>query len=345
MRFNNEIHEVMQKELALSREVSEALYAYKAVAIVLVAAAHCPSADNLFGNQVLRFLGTLGVPIFFIVSGFTFKEKEGQRIFWNKKLKNLIVPWAFWGTMTYFCHILSDGIAFNLVSAVRWILGYGTWLYFVPVLIICFAVFKAIKKTKSIAFVMLLSYISNALVFFNILGCQAIITNYQNPFNWMIFFGIGKLLQNCDICKIAKIQTKNKLAIWIGTLLITIVYIEFFVPDYWTVCSIPIELLWAFSIFSIIEFFLKFKVIKNVGKLTYPIYFIHMQFGIFAINCLIALLGNLKMIEGFESSILVILCKPVAVVFVTYLMICVLCCILRLMGLDRFLWVFGIKTE
>lgn len=333
------------EKTAFTKETSESLYAYKALAIMLVVTAHCPSGTNLFADRILNFWGTLGVPIFFIVSGFTFKAKEDRKIFWNKKLKSIIIPWVFWGSITYFCHILSDGIAFHLVSAVQWILGTGTWLYFIPVLIVCFAAFRVVKKPAGIAFVILLSYFSNAFVFFDIINCQAIITNYQNPLNWMIFFGIGMLLQNYDINKITKIHAKNKLIIWIGALLTAAAYIGFLNPNYWTVCSIPIELLWAFSIFSIIEFFSKFGIIINIGKLTYPIYFIHMQFGIFAVNCLLLLLGKIELLEGLESSILVILCKPIAVVVVTYLMICILRRIMKLVGLNRFLWVMGIKTE
>ena len=133
----------MEKALSPAKaELSKTLYVLRALAIICVAAAHCESFRYAPAETVRGLLGTMGVPCFLICSGYFFDPAQEAKVFWTKKLKSIVIPWIVWGILTFAIMVVMGGRTLNAVEAIRWIIGYKTWLYFVPVLLCCFAIFR-----------------------------------------------------------------------------------------------------------------------------------------------------------------------------------------------------------
>lgn len=69
----------------------------KAVAILFMVWLHI----GVNNRDVDRFVHVFHMPVFFIISGFCFKEKTSAGKFILKKTKTLLIPYFFWGTVLY----------------------------------------------------------------------------------------------------------------------------------------------------------------------------------------------------------------------------------------------------
>ena len=76
------------------------IYILKALAIFSVICAHStPLVDgsskwNVLSSQLLDYLGTFGVPIFFCISGYLFAgNRRNWGDFWKRKVTTLFLPW------------------------------------------------------------------------------------------------------------------------------------------------------------------------------------------------------------------------------------------------------------
>lgn len=176
------------------KNVSDALYVLKAFGIFSVAAAHCVSNGGAI-DRVLGICGTIGVPIFLVLSGVFFEHNYSILEFFIRKWKRIIVPWIVWGVGTYVLSVLSLGTDISLVGCVNWILGNRTWLYFVPVLLICMLILKIRCNCAFLCIVIGVSILSNTLTILGVFRNTQYLTNYQNVLNWILFFAIGIILR------------------------------------------------------------------------------------------------------------------------------------------------------
>lgn len=76
--------------------ISESLFVMKAFAIISVIAAHCVYTD-MYAQRLTSLIGTIGVPVFLIVSGYYFNKEEQWNVLAKKKMKRIVVPWIFMG--------------------------------------------------------------------------------------------------------------------------------------------------------------------------------------------------------------------------------------------------------
>ena len=185
--------------IMITEKQSNALYVIKAFAILSVIAAHMPfGAEHPTADLIRNALGQVGVAVFFIVSGFLYKRTEGDtKTFWQKKLKGIVIPWILFSLLTFAVScVLSHKIPMAVLP--KWILGFGTWYWFVPILLMCFALFKFLDDNVSLVFTILLSIASVMLMSFGILKCNSLFTQYTNVFNWIGFFAFGILLRKYE---------------------------------------------------------------------------------------------------------------------------------------------------
>ena len=80
---------------------------------------------------------------FFALAGMFYRREHGDsKMFWKAKLKTVVLPWAFCGTSLFLYEVLINGYEGSVKKYLIWMLGKETWLYFVPVLLECFAICK-----------------------------------------------------------------------------------------------------------------------------------------------------------------------------------------------------------
>lgn len=133
-----------------------------------------------------------GVVTFFALSGFFYHREKGDRkVFWNKKLKYLIVPWLIFSTLIYIYGLFGSN-TFSVLGYVKYVLGYGSSYYYLTVLIIFLAVFKFFYKNDYILYLCMIINVA-AIVFRSYYSIQIIpfVTDYLNIFNWVGFFALG----------------------------------------------------------------------------------------------------------------------------------------------------------
>ena len=302
----------------------------KAFAIYFVIAAHCTYNNNLF-QQITDIIGTIGVPLFLFVSGVFFKKiKSIDQI--NNKTKRIVIPWLIWGGITYFLHILKifishGSIDASIMSFAKWILGYKTWLYFVPVLIFCILLFNILDKDY-ITFLFIAVNLVSLYLYNNSYFTQYHITNCQNPLNWIGFFTLGRLMDSYTIHQFFSYGNRKKY-LYLITISLFFAYLIYCInynikPSYWNVFSIPFEVLSSctiilFSFYKLSHLCIVDKIINNIGLNTYILYFAHMQFG----NNIFNFLTNNSFTKMDSVFLLpLVFVRPVIILIITYFIFC-----------------------
>lgn len=326
-------------ENSISRQASDRLYVLKALAIMSAAAAHCGGYGLPLAQRMSNLLGTVGVPMFFLLSGlFLWDEEPG--VFWRKKIRTLVVPWWVWGCVTFFVSLLLGGNEASLSAFADWILGRGSWLYFVPMLLMSFALFRICSHRLWPYFLAGLSLFSNLLTTAGVWRNVGGLSVYQNVLNWVGFFALGVILRSLDLDRWTSPSARWRYGCCGLTLLLAVLYLYGWEPSYWTPLSIPFELSCGAAMLCLSGRIGSSRLLRDIGKNTYPIFFAHMQFGIGLLNRVGRLLPRLGRLE-YGAVFL----RPVLVVLVTYGLILLGRALAERMGLGRWLWLLGIRRE
>ena len=188
---------------------------------------------------------------------------------------------------------------------------------------------------------MLISLLSNIVSYYcELSGLDVWITFYQNPFNFILFFSIGKILKERGIIR----KDKGNLCFFLISLIIIIGY--FFIKydlkiSYINPLAICFELVSVFIIFYLTNVIRKFSLLssslKEFGKNSYIIYFLHMQIGIATVNRIMSL-GNIR------QEYILLFFKPICVIIVTYILVKFLSLIFHTLNLDNYKRLVGIGS-
>lgn len=250
---------------------SERIWMIKAVAIFSVFFAHMPwSIENPIMHKIYCLIGICGVPIFLFVSGFLFVRSHTSLY---KKVVKLCVPLLIWSTLSFAVSCFlnknvmygSFPLAFNYL---RWILGSGSVYYFVPLLLICMLLSQYFNKYL----LMFVSCVSIALSW-DYVPHNEIFTRYLNPFNFIIYFELGKLVREKGW------KTNNNFAVAICSLivLVTIGFLwDSLDPCYFSICCIPFVIAAFLLVNSSIAMF-PVKQLIPIGKYSFVIYLSHIH--------------------------------------------------------------------
>ena len=97
------------KLIATLENKRKLIYSLKAFAILSVICAHTAnvsksdSFSNMIAGNILQSFGSIGVVIFFIISGFLFAGSNYSVIeFFKRRLITILLPWMVTGTFIYF---------------------------------------------------------------------------------------------------------------------------------------------------------------------------------------------------------------------------------------------------
>ncbi len=322
---------------SIGPKLSATLDVYKALAIFCVILAHC-TWQNATVQSVSSLLGTLGVPVFLLVSGFLMNWREKAPSFWQKKVKTIVVPWLLWGSVTYAVAVVLGSTGFGPEYCLRWILGWNTWLYFVPVLLVSYLLVRICRGSIVLLWALVaLSLITNGLTVGGLISPSKVLTNYQNPLNWVGFVAVGMLLR----CQ--KLKKPPALYVFVGIIAVTVwlavLYCRAYAPSYWSVPGLAFECLAAVSLFGLAWKISDCAPLRKLGQCTYPIYFLHMQFGLKAGETLFLVLG----IDWLEW--LVLLLKPTFIAAALWLVLRLIAALAEKLKLDNLLWILGIRAR
>lgn len=317
--------------------LSNTFYAYKAMAIVFVAMMHCVYTTRPVSRAAGAF-GILGVPIFFFTSGFFFDRRESTKVFWKKKMRSIVIPWILYGTLLYLFACALNNFSKIELPFLRWIIGNGSWLYFVPVLIQCFILLRICDNKWFDMVVFLLFILSNVLCVRGIIEDLPWCSKNQMVLNWCGFFQLGMLARKNILAVMKFLNRKPVKAAAVGLWILSAIY--YFTTNhvgYWSPVALVHELLGIVAFFVIADTCLKkVNLLVDIGRNTYVIFFLHMQFGIPTVRRIFTPLGIMK------HEWLLFLLQPASIVLSVYAGIKVLQMISKKFGFEKFMRVFRI---
>lgn len=266
--------------MVIDKKTSDCLFVIKAFAILSVVTAHMPFTSSFpLSENVRNTLGQIGVAIFFILSGFFFKREKGDsKRFWLKKAKTIVLPWVICGIGTFaFSIVLNRGKSNYFISAAEWILGVGTWYWYITVLLVLFALFKFLENDALLYIAIALTAVSVILSSFGKVPYNTVFNPYLNIFNWTGFFATGILINKHNILKklINLPAAVISIAVLAFSAILTVRLPE--VKAYINFYSILVEFS-GFVLFLNISYLLSnVCLLQDIGKKSYLIYLIHMQ--------------------------------------------------------------------
>lgn len=259
--------------------VSNYFYALRGIAIISVAYAHSLSLSIEIFNRIGAAVGIIGVPLFLICSGYYFKH-EPWNIMGNKLFKGIISPWLIWGCMGYLISIFLGAVSSaDVLSFIAFMLGHGTWLYYIPVYIVVRCIFNCYSSKSFLIGSIGLSIVSSIISFISppsIVAINGFLTPWQNPLNWLGFFAVGIIIKRFDLfVRMSHSSTRNKIFLIIISIIVAILLV--IVPmkvNYWNPIGIVLEYFISFSFIGIVSLS-KSKVLRVLGQNSLLIYLLH----------------------------------------------------------------------
>lgn len=191
----------MEKVQKLSQRESTAVNIMKAVAILSVIAAHVVSpTDTDFLSELVSsswgLFSRIGVIIFFVLGGFLYNRSSYDALgYWKKKFSRIIVPWLICSTLTYAIAV-ALGIEFGLTHYGKWVMGSGTWYYYITVYTLFLILFQWLQHKEWILYFLIVAQgLSLLLASFGISTTVPVefVTDYLNPLHWIGYFAFGIL--------------------------------------------------------------------------------------------------------------------------------------------------------
>lgn len=289
---------------------SQFLYLLKAFAIFSVVCAHTavePENSSTGIHLVVRMLsaiGTMGVPLFFIISGYLYYDNQrGIKDFVLRKCRTIIIPWIFCETIVWLYVVLrKGGITFFAWS--KFILGVYHSTYYLTVLMMLYILFWRLKRYEAVLIGSVV--ISGVCIFclgwnmsFAVKWSEWTINSYLNIFNWIIYFALGMLLNKRKYMSILAEFSKKVLPVSLLLLLIDFAFHYYYVLP-WTYFSkyalinISSQILVVMGICCWLRG-KRVEALVELGKYSYTIYLLH-ELGAGGVVWLTAKLGNILLI-------------------------------------------------
>lgn len=270
-------------------EEKQFFYVVKAIAIFGTVCAHSAnvlesaSAINKISSYLLVCWGTSGVPVFFFLSGYFFGGNDkGWKDFWKNKVKTVIIPWIFCATVLWLYVVLRKG-GISLESWIKFVIGDGSSMYYITMLLLMYALFLLLRKNTALTFC--LCGISGISIIASCMGHNILngwfLNSYLNPFNWILYFGVGLLVRKSDYIQkyISVCKTIFPVTTLVYVAILALHYINGWAWSYWSewaVFNIAVQTLWSFGAAYYIWECVPFrKHIVTIGVYSYTIYLCH----------------------------------------------------------------------
>lgn len=265
----------------------EQIWCLKGLAIISVIYAHCSNrvsytAIDIFLDNIRNNIGTVGVPIFLLLSGYLFHNYIPLRQFLKKKRK-LVIQWLFWGTLVWGYEVLRKGLGY--ANLFEWLAGIGTYLWFMHTIFILWLIFYYVRNTRAQIILFVLSFLYHIITYdFKIRTFVNDIGVVNDILCQMPFFAFGLCLQNRRIYGFLKSLLRKKY-IWLrGGIAIVGIFFALLINKNKVVYESPLFLMFiagcGILCIEICRVIWQNERIKSIlcwlGKNSYIIYLTHM---------------------------------------------------------------------
>lgn len=257
----------INKQHSITIQQSNTFWQIKAFAVFTIFFAHMHGHEingNSWMIDLFEIIGTIGVPIFLLISGFfNYSSKSSLK----QNALNLFCPWLFWGTLCYILHLLKTPSDTPFTEWILFLLSGYSIFYFVPILFFCILLSR-LMNDWALIFLGLTSQILT--YYFDIIPYNSFWTFMFNPFNFVIYYIAGRLIHKYNV-----INHFKTLWFWIS-LCAFFLFLAFSSPKYQN----PFTIIFTLSSFTIL--YLLFSTFTNqhlikIGHFSFVIYLCHLQ--------------------------------------------------------------------
>lgn len=253
---------------------------------VIVAHTNFSTIPNPILRMILDRLGAVAVPVFLLVAGYYFHtEKFGSVwILLKKKAVTLCLPWIFCGMLVYGYSALRSDSGLTFSAAVRFLLGNGSYLYYLTILLALQVIFYFLRNIPRP--VLLWSCVGISCVSLLLSASDTIdpvittlhMTNYLNIFNWCGFFAIGFAAQHQSEDYL--LNAIRKLWVPAGIVWTALLVAGYFWEDsfgYFSWLGYGMELCSCILLLRLGQWLENVQWLRTVGKYSFSIYLFHIQ--------------------------------------------------------------------
>lgn len=296
----------------MTLEESNRIWILKAFSVVAIVACHCVHVSenacklNRGISIFFNYWMGMGVPVFYFLAGYLFHRSEKISVFIAKKVRTLVIPWIFTGTLVWLYIVLRKG-GVSLSGWLDFVVFKKSYLHFMTNLILYYLVYYCMLSRKSVLSIFLALQIVNNIVPLDVFHWMS---RYLNLY-FLFIFGTGIFLQDS---KFFDILSKGKIELYM---------IAFIVLQTLELCQIKLYIvglgitvfLWIAILTCAIPYLNKSKRLKDMlvqlGKNSFPIYLLHMPAA--------GLIANILNRSEFFAFLTIL--RPVFVIIITMIMI------------------------
>ncbi len=265
------------------KQISDMITVSRAIALISIVSAHIffTAGTPELITEFYKKIASIGVVTYMVISGYLYSPEHyggfGKMIV--RKLSSIGVPWLFLGTVSYLYNaVLSRNL--SVYSYLKFIIGNGSYLYFMTMLFLCFVIGYFIKSRAIKIIFICVNVLSIELTAAGILDPvikSLHITNYLNIFNWLGFFMFGNLISSIDPGILFDFIKKTRLVFVAAFVLLTGAFIIFDVKTgYFSFVGWAYELVGAMAIFGISSISkLNMPLLRTVSNYSFSVYLIH----------------------------------------------------------------------
>lgn len=279
-------------------------------AVISIVCAHVNIGQPEWGAKMINALGSIGVIVFIILSGYFYHSQKYENIFrmLKEKTKTIIVPWFIFGSFYYLRVAIAGAKEFNIFSWIEYVLGNGSFFYYLTMLMLCYFIFY--KRNRIVMYVsMVLTVISVYMTAFGLLeGVTETlnITNYLNIFNWIGYFAIGYLMQEVKGQEIYDFLKQTRfVSIPLFLVLYAVICIFNVKTGYFSYIGLPYQLIGAWAILSTSTYSIFDKnYMHRISNMTFGVYLLHM----FMISLVLKICSFTVITKLFAPVLVVLVC-------------------------------------
>ena len=268
--------------------ISKAAWAIKAICVLFVIIAHTDytAIPDGFGACIISRLGSAGVPMYLVLSGYFFHPRnyESLWILLKKRAVSLCLPWLFCGSVIYLYTVLRSGEGVHLVPAIKFLLGHGSYLYYLSVLLVLQLAFWLLKDLPNKILLWGCMVLSGVSLLLTAAGCLDDLvtwiglTHYLNAFNWCGFFALGFVVQKRPVSNlIAGIRKISLPAAALWSVLLVCGYFAETRFGYFSWFGYGMELCSCIFLLGLGVALSDVGWLRSLGKYSFPAYLLHIQ--------------------------------------------------------------------
>lgn len=263
------------------------IYIVKAFAIFSIVSAHVGTVNegtflcNKIFGLLLDSFGSIGVGIFYFVSGYLFYgTKKTLFAFIKGKIKTILIPWVFCGTLLFLYITLRKG-GLDFYHWISMITVHSQYYYLTVLMILYFLFWRSRNNMGLQLFITCVSVISITLTG---LGLLSSIYPYSNPMNWAVYFLTGIMVGRYQL--LSRLISFSKKYFPVSVILYLLILIFYLMNGeaihYWKYAAIPAEITAFLLVLGASTLLLKYKRISRglifLGKISFSVYLLHAPF-------------------------------------------------------------------